>query len=153
MHGNTVGSLNVYRYTTPSDRQNLWTKSGAQGNQWLQALVTIQHAQNVKVCYHGNGDVTIGTPPPVTGRISGQKLERREISGYRPWLLYNMHRMSRYVTTVAVGSLYRYTTPSDKQNLWTKTGVQGNQWLQALVTIQHAPNVEVRYHSSGGVTL
>ena len=48
----TVGSL--YRYTTPSDRRNLWTKTGAQGNRWLQALVTIQHAQNVKVCYHGD---------------------------------------------------------------------------------------------------
>ena len=41
MYGTTIGRLTVYMQPTSGTRQQVWTKRGNQGNQWLQANVDL----------------------------------------------------------------------------------------------------------------
>ena len=51
MYGTTMGTMNVYARTGNSIGNPIWTKSGNQGNRWIQARVTVTSQSSWQVEY------------------------------------------------------------------------------------------------------
>lgn len=49
MHGNTMGSLNVYVSVNGNRGSPVWTRSGEQGNKWILGEVTIKASTKYQV--------------------------------------------------------------------------------------------------------
>lgn len=76
MYGNDMGTLKVFIPTRDEDDQ-LWYKSGNQGNQWLQALVDISTLDNYKIVFEGmcgsdiRSDIAVDDIIFISGPCSG----------------------------------------------------------------------------------
>ncbi|XP_071104753.1 MAM and LDL-receptor class A domain-containing protein 1-like [Haliotis cracherodii] len=53
MHGNTMGSLNVYVSVNGNRGSPVWTQSGEQGNKWILGEVTIKASTKYQVVFEG----------------------------------------------------------------------------------------------------
>ena len=49
MYGTNMGTLNIYAQSGNARGNPLWTKTGNQGNKWIQALVTVKSQSSWKV--------------------------------------------------------------------------------------------------------
>jgi hypothetical protein len=76
MYGGDMGTLKVFSSMRDEDDQ-LWYKSGNQGNQWLQALVDISTLDIYKIVFEGicgrniRSDIAVDDIIFVSGPCSG----------------------------------------------------------------------------------
>ncbi|XP_071131727.1 MAM and LDL-receptor class A domain-containing protein 1-like isoform X9 [Mytilus edulis] len=53
MKGSTMGTLNIYSEGTNTAKSNIWTRSGAQGDDWIKAEIDIPAINGLKVTIEG----------------------------------------------------------------------------------------------------
>ena len=51
MNGATIGSLNLYVKAEGSNKTQVWTRSGSQGDQWLVSYVDVEQYLNGAATY------------------------------------------------------------------------------------------------------
>jgi len=51
MYGTHINSLNLYIKSGSSVGSKIWTKSGTQGNKWIQGKVDVSVSPRNQVCY------------------------------------------------------------------------------------------------------
>lgn len=87
MYGNGMGTLRVVIPMRNGDDQ-LWSKSGYQGNQWIQALVDISTLDNYNIVFEGirginhRSDIAVDDIIFVSGPCSGIALTTFVLHAY-----------------------------------------------------------------------